>query len=239
MTAGPVRLVDTAHEGPVRLSAGRQGVFDATADLGAAKAALAAAEAAYELAVETAKAADARRQAQDEADQAAAADLAKRIKTAAATGDNLKVALPPSLKAVARGDAQAEADAAHLAVNILAAELEAARAGLDTAMEDVGLATMAVVAEVAEDVVEQMTAALAKLESGHFKLVALESTGFTLTSAGMQRLNFTNEGRRFIRWELAPRMRAGNAARALAEKWRAWRDALAADPTAPAPDDVE
>ena len=212
----------------------RQSVITALAKRGEAAELVAESEAAHALAVTEAEAADKRLSDVAEAEREAATALADRIRTAAKAGGKLKPTGPGD-EAIARGTAEAEARAAHAALLLLERAGAAARSALDEAQNGVQLATQAAAGEVASRIIDAMDAALRVLEDGHFHLVALDQASWTATAEGNQRLRFDERARKFVGWTFTPRQRAGGAAAALTDRWRAWRNDLTEDPYAASP----
>lgn len=220
------------------LSPARQGIVDAAERVTLAAVAVAGAEAASAMALAEAEAADQLLSALADTEHTVAVDLAERIKAAAASGAKLESIAPTSPPVIVRDYAQTRATSAHAAVRMLAHELEVAKVALAAAQEAKALATMAVVAEAADNLVAEMQAAFDILQRGHFMLKGLEAAAYTATAKdGFQRLRWTEQGRKFATWDLTPRQRYGGEAEALNVRFRTWRAALAEDPAAPMPTD--
>lgn len=209
-------------------------IAEAVAKHAASLADLDRAEAIYALAIAEVADAEERLAAVEAAEQAAAGDMAARIRAAAAAGECL--ARPePTATALARSTAEAECKAAHEVAGMLRLEFTAAQAAVDAALLGVSLATHEGCAAVAKTILDDMAAAWEVLERGFFHLRALDAAAFTVTPVGPKRLAYGEQGRKLAAFEMKPRFVIPSERQALVDQWRKWRDSLASDPDAPSP----
>lgn len=171
-------------------------------------------------------------------DRASGASLAERIKLAVSSGGGAVDLMDAPLGAESRGAAEAEAAQATHAANLLQRELDADQERLSDAMASLQGATLKVLAEDVPGLVEDAAEALEKLRRIRWALSAMGAGSWVpAKGGGMQHLAFPMEAQWILRWQLdnGDPGRLPQALRDDAATWRAYRERLLEDASAPPP----
>lgn len=217
------------------LSPARQRLAERQAEARAAAAVAGEAREAHAQAV--ALAGEARRKLDEvaAADRTAGEELAARIKSAVAAGGGVAT-LDVSKSARARAAAETEATQTRSAAEVLAQEQEAAEKRAAAATEALQAASLEVLSEQAAADLEEARVALATLQRLRWRLVAIVAGSFVQTQSGMRGIKLPG-AEWILNWTLpnGDTSRLPQAAKDLAQVWRAYRGQLLEDATAAPP----
>lgn len=229
MSALSLKVVASAPISRDRLA---QAIADRSAaheTLGVSRRALAQAQAGLD-------AAQRARDAIDQASREGGANLALRIRAAVMAGQTPAQPAATSKSALARASADENLAEAKAAVEVLTNEHAVAEQAAQAADMDVRKASRAVLAEHAAAVVASGSEAIATLERANLSLVALGHAGFTHEPSGGKSFPFARDAATILKFDLTAGSRPPNAARELADRYRAYRTELELDADAKPPE---